>query len=293
MRKKFLLVLALWLSLLISAIPAIGHHHAPEKPQKSGILLVAFGTTFPEAQVSFEVIEKKTREAFPDTEIRWAFTSQVIRKKMAEEGEKLDSVAQALSNMAEEGFTHVAVQSLHTIAGEEFHKLHQTVSAFRHMPGGIEKILVGLPLMGEQKDMARVESAILSTLPEQRKPEEAVIFMGHGSDHASNASYPALMWRLQQQDPNIFMGVVKPFPEISDILPVLKERKVEKVWLLPFMAVAGDHARNDMAGPDEDSWKSILENAGMECEVILRGTGEYTEFVEIWVDHIREIMERF
>jgi sirohydrochlorin cobaltochelatase len=96
------------------------------------------------------------------------------------------------------------------------------------------------------------------------------------------------MWQLQLQDPNLFIGVVEGFPEINDILPILKERNIQKVWLMPFMSIAGDHARNDMAGPEEDSWKSILHDAGMNCEVILRGTGEYDEFVEIWIDHIRD-----
>jgi sirohydrochlorin cobaltochelatase len=195
--------------------------------------------------------------------------------------------------MAEEGFTHVAVQSLHTIAGEEFHELKQTVRAFGHIPEGFHKISTGLPLLGDQKDMERVVSAIISTIPEQRKPEDAVVLMGHGTSHGSNAVYAALMWQLQLQDPNLFLGVVEGFPEINDILPILKERNIQKVWLMPFMSVAGDHARNDMAGPEEDSWKSVLNHAGINGEVILRGTGEYDEFVEIWIDHIRDILRQF
>ena len=206
---------------------------------------------------------------------------------MADEGKDLDSVTQALANMAEEGFTHVAVQSLHTIPGEEFHELKRTVSAFRHIPEGFREISIGLPLLGDQKDMDRVVSAIMSIIPEPRKPEDGVVLMGHGTPHGSNVFYTALMWQLQLKDPNLFIGVVEGFPEITDILPILKARNIQKVWLMPFMSVAGDHARNDMAG-DEDSWKSVLSDAGINCEVILRGTGEYDEFVEIWIDHIKE-----
>jgi sirohydrochlorin cobaltochelatase len=112
------------------------------------------------------------------------------------------------------------------------------------------------------------------------------MLMGHGTPHGSNVFYTALMWQLQLQDPNLFLGAVEGFPEISDILPILKARNIQKVWLMPFMSVAGDHARNDMAGPEEDSWKSVLNDAGINCEVILRGTGEYLdEFVDIWIDH--------
>jgi sirohydrochlorin cobaltochelatase len=293
MKNKIVVMFSMLVLLLVFTLPALGAQHDKVKPEKKGILLVAFGSSIPEAQVAFEHIEKKAREAFPEVPIRWAFTSHMIRKKMADEGKNLDSVTQALADMAEEGFTKVAVQSLHTISGEEFHELNLTVRAFRNIPEGFDQIMTGLPLLGNQKDMERVVSAILSVIPEQRKPEDAVLLMGHGTSHASNTSYTALMWQLQLQDPNLFLGVVEGFPEINDILPILKERKIQKVWLMPFMSIAGDHARNDMAGSEEDSWKSILHHAGMNCEVILRGTGEYDEFVEIWIDHIRDTINRF
>jgi sirohydrochlorin cobaltochelatase len=293
MKNKNAVICIVCALILVLTLPAFANHSGKAKPEKKGILLVAFGSSIPEAQVAFEHIEKKTREAFPEIPIRWAFTSHMIRKKMADEGKNLDSVAQALANMTEEGFTHVAVQSLHTIAGEEFHELKQTVRAFAHIPEGFQKISTGLPLLGDQKDMERVVSAIISTIPEQRKPKDAVVLMGHGTSHGSNAVYAALMWQLQLQDPNLFLGVVEGFPEINDILPILKERNIQKVWLMPFMSVAGDHARNDMAGPEKDSWKSVLNHAGINCEVILRGTGEYDEFVEIWIDHIRNTLNQF
>jgi sirohydrochlorin cobaltochelatase len=293
MKKKISVIFSVLVLLLVLTPPAFGSHHAKVKPEKKGILLVAFGSSITEAQVAFEHIEKKTGEAFPEIPIRWAFTSQMIRKKMADEGKNLDSVAQALANMAEEGFTHVAIQSLHIIPGEEFHELKQTVRAFAHIPEGFQKISTGLPLLGDQKDMERVVSAIISTIPEQRKREDAVMLMGHGTSHGSNAAYAALMWQLQLQDPNVFIGTVEGFPEINDILPILQKRNIKKVWLMPFMSVAGDHARNDMAGPEKDSWKSVLNHAGINCEVILRGIGEYDEFVEIWIDHIRNTLNQF
>ncbi len=293
MKNKIAVLLFGWVLILSLSIPAFGMHHGKVKPEKKGILLVSFGSSIPEAHAAFEHVEKKTRQAFPDIPVRWAFTSQIIRKKMAGDGKNLDSVAQALSNMAEEGFTHVTVQSLHIIPGEEFHDLSQTIRAFAHIPEGFQKLSLGLPLLGDQNDSERVVSAILSTLPEKRKPEEAVLLMGHGTSHASNTVYAATMWQLQLQDPNLFIGVVDGYPKIGDILPKLKERNIQRAWLMPFMSVAGDHARNDMAGPDEDSWKSVLNREGIHCEVILRGIGEYDEFVEIWIDHVRNAMEAF
>ena len=117
--------------------------------------------------------------------------------------------------------------------------------------------------------------------------------MGHGTPHPSNAFYAALMYHFQQKDPNIFVGTVEGFPEIDDIKAMLIKKKIKKVYLMPFMSVAGDHARNDMAGDEEDSWKSVLTAAGIECVPILKGTAEYDEIIAIWVDHLKIVMAHF
>ena len=115
----------------------------------------------------------------------------------------------------------------------------------------------------------------------------SVVLMGHGTHHPADVYYAALNYHLQKMDPNIFVGTVEGWPEIDEIKADLKKRKIKKVYLMPFMSVAGDHARNDMGGPEEDSWKSILEREGVKCVVALKGTAEYPEFVDIWVDHLR------
>ena len=117
--------------------------------------------------------------------------------------------------------------------------------------------------------------------------------MGHGTHHPSNAFYAALMFQLQLRDPNIFIGTVEGYPEIDDIMPMLKKKKIIKAWLLPFMSVAGDHARNDLAGDEEDSWKSILTREGIQCDVVLKGTAEYDGFVDIWLDHLKAVLAHF
>lgn len=134
------------LCLLLSAqVQAHGHGHA--KPAKKGILLVAFGSSYPQARASFANIEVKVTKAFPGVPLRWAYTSKIIRHKLAKEGQELDSVAMALARMMDEDFTHVAVQSLHTIGGAEFHDLLSIVNGFESMAGGFEKILLGFPLL--------------------------------------------------------------------------------------------------------------------------------------------------
>jgi sirohydrochlorin cobaltochelatase len=254
-------------------------------PKKAGILLVAFGSSYPSAQVSFDNIDRKVKKTYPHISVRWAYTSTKIRKKLARQGKYLDSPEVALAKMQDEGFTHVAVQSLHTIAGSEYHDLRRTVGAFKVI-GGFQRIFLGNPLLATQEDMQRTVNAILKTIPRERKKSEAVVLMGHGTHHPSNAFYAALMFQLQLKDPNIFVGTVEGYPEVDLIKELLLKKGIKKAYLMPFMSVAGDHAKNDMAGDGDDSWKSILTKAGIQCFAILKGTAEYDDFVNIWVDHI-------
>jgi len=292
MRKKLIIpVLAIMLIVgFCASTLAGGHDH--KTPKKVGIMLVAFGSSEPSAQVSFENIDKKTRAAYPDLPIRWAYTSHIIRKKLAKQGKHLDSPEVALAKMQDEGFTHVAVQSLHTIGGAEYHDLRRTVGAFKLM-GGFQRVILGYPMLATQADMQRTVDGILNTIPQERKKSEAVVIMGHGTHHPSNAFYAALMFQLQLKDPNIFVGTVEGYPGVDLIKELLLKKKIKKAYLMPFMSVAGDHAKNDMAGDEDDSWKSIFTKAGIQCVPILKGTAEYDVFVDIWIDHLGGPLSHF
>mgnify|MGYP001823162695 CR=1 FL=1 len=266
--------------------------HGQKATKKVGILLVAFGSSLESAQVSFENIERKVKVKYPEIRLRWAFTSHVIRKKLARQGKLLDSPEVALAKMQDEDFTHVAVQSLHTIGGEEYHDLRRTVGAFKMM-GGFQSIILGYPLLATQEDMQRTVEAVFEVIPKNRKKNEAVVLMGHGTHHPANAFYAALMYQLLLRDPHIFVGTVEGYPEVDLIKDLLVKKKIKKAYLMPFMSVAGDHAKNDMAGEEEDSWKSILTKAGIECVPILKGTAEFDPFVDIWVDHINGPLSHF
>lgn len=288
MRKIGFTLLSVVISLLLlSSVSFAGAHgHGSGKTEKKGILLVAFGTSMPKAQAAFDNIDAMVKKEFKEIPVRWAYTSVIIRKKLAKEGKILDSVAMALAKMKDEDFTHVAVQSLHTIRGEEYDDLVKTVNAFRHLPDGFSKLFIGAPLLSTQKDLEETADAIIENIPEKRKKNEAVVLMGHGSPHPANAFYAALMFNLQQKDKNIFVGTVEGAPEIDEIYKMLKEAKIKKAYLMPFMSVAGDHAQNDMAGPEDDSWKSILTKKGIKCETIMKGTAEFDNIVDIWIDHL-------
>lgn len=271
---------------------AAASHHGGDHEQKTGILLVTFGSSEASAQISFDNIDKKVQETYPEIPVKWAYSSHIIRKKLAKQGKMLDSPEVALAKMADQGFTHVAVQSLHTIAGAEYHDVRRVVGAFQEM-GKFESIILGYPLLATQDDMARAARAILATIPKERKKNEAVVLMGHGTHHPANAFYAALMFQVQLQDPNIFIGTVEGYPEIDTITALLKKKSIEKVYLMPFMSVAGDHAKNDMAGNAKDSWKTILTREGFECVPILKGTAEFDQFVDMWVDHLSGPLSRF
>lgn len=284
--------ISVWVGCFLFTNSACLAAHGEKRAVKKAILLAAFGSSVPEAQKALDGVEAQVKQAFPGIEIRWAFTSKTVRSKLAKEGKVILSPESALARLMDEGYTHVAVLSLHTIPGEEFHELNQNARLFGQMAGGFEKIVVARPLLASHKDMERVSATMLKSIPSSRKPGDAVVLMGHGSEkHPSDAIYLALHHTFQEMDPNVHMATVDGYPALSDILPKLKEKKVKKVYLMPFMAVAGDHARNDMAGDKPDSWKSVLGKEGITCEAVLKGTAEVPEIVNIWVEHLRSVLD--
>lgn len=289
MRKTWVALLFLVIFTLGISAPVMAKEAGAEESPKEGILLVAFGTSIPAAQGVYEKINRKVKAAFPGVPVCWAYTSRIIRHKLAREGKQLDSPEMALAKMMDVGFKSVAVQSLHTIPGEEYHDLYRNAKRFARMAGGLYRVRIGDPLLAKNEDLIRVTEAIIRHLPKQRKKNEAVVLMGHGTEHAANAFYPAMAYYLQRRDPNIFVGTVEGAPTIKDIKAALLAKKIKKVYLMPFMSVAGDHARNDMAGDEKDSWKSILTLAGITCVPILKGMASYDDIADIWVDHLKTI----
>lgn len=263
---------------------------APRKssPRKA-ILLVAFGTSVAQAQKAYDKIDAQARKAFPDVEIRWAFTSKIIRAKLATQGKIIHSPELALAQMMDEGITHVAVLSLHVIPGKEFHDLYRNAELFGQMAGGFERIVVARPLLSSHEDMVRVAKALLERAPSARKPEDALVFFGHGNGkHPADALYAAMSYIFQELSPNAFLGTVEGYPSIDDIVAKLSAKKIKKAYLIPFMVVAGNHARTDMAGDKPESWKSVLAKNGIASEPIEVGIAEYPEIVDVWLDHLRE-----
>ena len=292
MHKKWL-CLAAWIlcSLLVTAVCHAAH--GEKRPPKKAILLAAFGTTVPEAQKAFEQVEAQVKREFPGMEVRWAYTSSIVRARVAKQGKVLLSPESALAKLMEDGFTQVAVLSLQTIPGVEFHELNQNARLFGQMVGGFENIVVAQPLLSSHEDIEQVAKLMLKSIPAGRKAGDTVVLMGHGTEkHPSDAIYLALYHTLQELDPNVHVATVDGYPSLQDILPKLKGAKSKKTYLMPFMAVAGDHARSDMAGDKPDSWKSILTKEGFTCEAVMKGTAENPEIVNIWIGHLKSVMDQ-
>ena len=287
MRKSQVNILrVLCLALLVLwACPALAAQTAP----KEAVLLVAFGTSVKEAQTSYANVEKQVRAAFPDKEIHWAWTAHSLLKSDPK-APRL-SVQEALAKLATEGVQKVSILSLHVIPGAEYSNLVQTARAFEGLPKGIQEVRISSPLLADTDSVEKVAQILVQSAPKERKPDEALVFVGHGTHHAAGVYYPALQYYLHTLDKNVFVGTVEGSPNLEDVLKALKANGIRKVWLAPLMTVAGDHAVNDLFGPEKDSWKSIFAANGMKVEIIKKGLGEYPTLVELWVQGLKKATE--
>lgn len=272
------------------AAPGLAGEHKKPAAAKRGILLVAFGTSVPEAAQAIDALKGQAEAAFPGVPVRLAYSSRIIRDKIAGEGVVRKSPAQALADMAAEGFTEVAVQSLHAIPGREYSDIAATAEAFQAMPKGIGKVTVGRPLLYSHGDIAKAAEAVLQSLPTRRKGE-AVVLMGHGTEHPANAAYAALQLALWKRDASVFIATVEDTPGIGEIIPNLKRQGVRTVHLVPLMSVAGDHAHNDMAGPEDNSWASRLKAAGFAPKPDFKGLGSRPAVARLWIEHLQDAVQ--
>lgn len=280
---------ALLLCPQIDCLMAAGR--AAKEERKPAILLVTFGTSVESAKVAFQNIENRFKVAFPETVVRWAYTSKIIRKKLEKQGILIDSPEMAMVRLMDEGYTKVAVQSLHMIPGAEFHEISANARLFSQMVGGLEQVQVGLPLLISDATMDKALQIVMTeVVPKERGKNDAIVLVGHGTHHPSDAIYSALMYKAQKLDSNLYVGTVSGSPSFDEIRDMLIKNTVKKAYLVPFMTVAGDHAMNDMAGDAPDSWKSQLAKAGIESVLVLQGLAEFDGIVDIWITQTEQAL---
>lgn len=306
--------MSVFLTVSMGWASGMGH----KKETKTAIVLAHFGTTVPSAIEAITNITDIVRKAYPETEVRMTFTSNIIRKiwkkRQAEPQEWLDkgipeeilyvkNFIATIGDLLEDGYTDIIVQPSHMFYMEQSHDLQQYVNGLgsirtmkeRWKP--INKIVMGRPALGMPGDLFSYHDdidAVVKTLAGDAKAAKkmgaSLVYMGHGNEYWSTGIYAETQKKMREAYPDVatFIGVVEGAPALDDLLSHLKQTKNNTIMIKPFMIVAGDHATNDMAGPEEDSWKSILEKEGFDVTPVLQGLGSNKEFAEIFVAHIAD-----
>ncbi len=255
------------------------------------ILVVSFGTSFNDSRrLTIGGIENAIREAFPDWSVRRAFTSQIIIDHVNKrDGVKIDNVKEALDRAVDNGVKNLVVQPTHLMAGLEYQDLEEEVMSYAD---AFESITMGENLLAENGDFEEVAKIITARTAEYDDGETAICFMGHGTEAESNAVYAKMQEVLTADGfEHYYVGTVEATPSLEDVIAAVGEGEYKRVVLMPLMVVAGDHANNDMAGDEEDSWKSRFEAEGYSVECILEGLGQQTEIQELYVEHLQKFVE--
>lgn len=259
--------------------------------EKKALLAVSFGTSHADTrEKTIGAIEKNFAEAFPEYEVRRAFTSGMILKVLEKrDGIVIDNVAEAMNRLLSDGFDEVFVQPTHVIPGDEYDAMVADVMMFEDR---FDQITIGTPLLYHTEDYRKVIHAVMEQFPDL-SPKEALVLMGHGTEHPINAVYAALDYHCKDMGyTNVFIGTVEGYPDLETVRRQVEAYQPEKVILMPLMVVAGDHAVNDMAGEEEDSWKTVFENAGYEVNCVLKGLGEFQSIRDIYLEHAAEAMKQ-
>ena len=275
------------------------------------LLVVSFGTSFNDSRAEdIKGIEDALAEAFPDWSVRRAFTAQIIINHVqARDGEKIDNMDQALERAVANGVKTLVVQPTHLMHGAEYDEMCEALDAYRDK---IETIVVAEPMLGEvgsdatviNADKEAVAKAVVAAALEEagfesteKAAEEstAFVFMGHGTAHVAKVTYSQMQTQMQKLGyDNVFIGTVEGEPEATaceNVIEAVKAAGYTNVVLRPLMVVAGDHANNDMAGSDDDSWKTMFEAAGLNVTCQISGLGRIEAVEQLYVAHTQAAMD--
>lgn len=250
---------------------------------KIALMMVHFGTTHDDTRaVTIDAINRKVMQEFPLMEFREAYTSRIIMRRLAKRGVRKLNPVEALAQLKSEGFTHVIVQSTNIIDGIEMESLRKDIDQMRPL---FKEIRLGMPLLYTPEDYKQV----IGYLAGKSKKKTFTILVGHGTYTPATAQYAMLDYMLQAEGHTDFaVGTVEGYPTFDNAVDRLQgQKKIKQVQLLPFMFVAGDHAKNDIAG----DMKEALEKKGYKVTPLLEGLGEQPAIQQIYIDHIRFILK--
>ena len=255
------------------------------------LLVLSFGTSFNDSRrLTVGAIEDDIEKAFPDYSVRRGFTSNIIIDHVKKrDNVSIDDIDESLQRAVDNGVKELVVQPTHLMNGLEYDELKEKIAKYE---SSFEKISIGEPLLTSDEDFKEVEKAITEWTSEYDDGETAICFMGHGTSAESNAVYKKMQDMLTADGyTNYFIGTVESTPSIDDVKNAVKAGNYKRVVLEPLMVVAGDHANNDMAGDEEDSWKSVFEAEGYKVECLVRGLGENEKIRQLYVNHAKKAVE--
>ena len=255
------------------------------------LLVVSFGTSFNDSRrLTIGAIEKALEEAYPEYSVRRAFTSNIIIDHVNKrDGILIDDLDAGLQRAVDNGVKELVIQPTHLMNGIEYTQLSDAVAQYAD---AFDSVKIGAPLLTTDEDFKNVEQALVDWTKDYDDGKTAIVFMGHGTEAESNGVY-AKMQELFTADvyENYYVGTVEATPSLDDVLAAVQAGEYERVILEPMMVVAGDHANNDMAGDEDDSWKSAFEKAGYKVECLLRGLGENEAIQQMYVEHAKAVIE--
>lgn len=258
---------------------------------KRAILVVSFGTSYAHTrEKTIDAIENAIARAFPEDMVSRAFTSKIVLRKLRERDRLIiDTVPEALEKLAAEGVETVIVQPTHVLNGEEYdQKIVAEALPFRDR---FSALVFGTPLLTSPEDYQALAGILSEKFPPQ--PDTVVCLMGHGTAHYADAAYATLEYHLRDAGrEDILVGTVEGFPDLDTVMKHVKKLAAKRVILAPLMVVAGDHALNDMAGDEDDAWKTIFEREGYTVECVLEGLGQYPAVHEQYINHVRRAIEK-
>lgn len=255
---------------------------------KKGILVVSFGTSYGDTlKKTIGAIEESIDKAFDGYKVYRAFTSRIIKAKLDNQGTPVYNAEQAFEAMIKDGVTdEIIVQPTYVINGIEYDMLTEEIEKYRKY---FKTVKCGTPLLTKPDDYRELATIIKEEFPTDNG--EALVLMGHGSEHHANSAYPAFEYALNEIGYyKAYVGTVEGYPSLKELKAKLKKNNIKKVCLVPLMIVAGDHANNDMIG-SKNSWKSELEEENYNVRYYLRGLGELKGVQNMFIKHIQESFE--
>ena len=258
---------------------------------ESELMVVSFGTSFNDnRRLTIGAIENTIEGAFPDWSVRRGFTSQIIIDHvLRRDGEVIDNVGEALDRAVANGVKTLVIQPTHLMDGFEYNDVVDEVAQYAD---AFDAVAIGAPLLTSDEDFAAVAEAIVAATTEYDDGNTAIVFMGHGTEAESNSVYAKMQQVLTDAgNEHYYIGTVEAEPTLDDVLALVDAGEYTRVVLRPLMIVAGDHANNDMAGDDEDSWKTAFEAAGYEVECVIKGLGELEAIQQLFVQHAQAAVD--